>query len=82
MRSKIADAAHNGHISVGSTAWVNFQTDITAMFDQDSLCGNMYVMVIINKKSKYVWDYFIKTKDQVYEKICDGLKKMLANTGG
>ena len=31
MRSKNTDAAHNGHIPVGSTAWVNFQTDITAM---------------------------------------------------
>ena len=81
MRSKNTDAAHNGHIPVESTAWVNFQTDITAMFVQDSLYGNMYMMVIINKKSKYVWDYFIKTKDQVYEKICDGLRKRLSYTG-
>jgi hypothetical protein len=36
MRSKNTDAAHSGHIPVGSTAWVNFQTDITAMFDQAS----------------------------------------------
>ena len=75
MRSKNTDAAHNGHIPVGSTAWVNFQTDITAMFDQDSLYGNMSMMVIIDTKSKYVWDYFIKTKDQVYEKICEWLEK-------
>ena len=75
MRSKNTDAAHNGHIPVESTAWVNFQTDITAMFDQDSLYGNMYMMVIIDSKSKYVWDYFIKTKDQVYEKLCDGLRR-------
>ena len=39
-------------------------------------------MVIIDSKSKYVWDYFIKTKDQVYEKICDGLRKRLFYTGG
>ena len=51
MRSKNTDAAHNGHIPVESTAWVNFQTDITAMFDQDSLYGNMYMMVIIDSKS-------------------------------
>ena len=75
MRSKNTDAAHNGHIPVGSTAWVNFQTDITAMFDQASLYGNKYMMVIIDTKSKYVWDYYIKTKDQVYEKICEWLEK-------
>ena len=40
MRSKNTDAAHNRHIPVGSNAWVNFETDITAMFDQASLYGN------------------------------------------
>ena len=34
MRSKHTYAAHNGHIPVGSTAWVNFQTDITAMVNK------------------------------------------------
>ena len=33
------------------------------------------MMVIIDTKSKYVWDYFIKTYDQVYEKICEWLEK-------
>ena len=77
MRSKNTDAAHNGHIPVGSTAWVNFQTDITAMFDQASLCGNKYMMVIIDTKSKYMWDYYIKTKNQVYEKLCEWLEKVV-----
>ena len=75
MRSKNTDAAHNGHIPVGSTAWVNFQTGITAMFDQASLYGNKYMMVIIDTKCKYVWDNYIKTKEQVYEKICEWLEK-------
>ena len=61
-------------VPVGSTAWVNFQTDITAMFNQASLYGNKYMMVIIDTKSKYVWDYYIKTKEQVYEKICEWLE--------
>ena len=42
------------------------------MFDPASLYGNKYMMVIIDTKSKYVWDYYIRTKDKVYEKICDG----------
>ena len=54
VTSRNTDAAHNGHIPVGSTAWVDFQTDITVMFDQASLYGNMYMMVIIDTKSKYV----------------------------
>ena len=57
MRSKKTDAAHNGHITVARSAWVNFQTDITAMFDQVSLYGYNYMMVITDTKSKYVWDY-------------------------
>ena len=57
-----------------STAWVNFQTEITAIFDQASLYVNNYMMVIIDTKSKYVY-YFIKTKDQVYEKICEWFEK-------
>ena len=48
------------------------------MFDQASLYGNKYMMVIIDTKRKYVWDYFIKTKDQVYEKIPGTLAKGLA----
>jgi hypothetical protein len=75
MRTKNTEPAHNGHILVGRTAWVNFQTDITAMFDQASLYDNNYMMVIIDTKSEYVWDYCIKTKDQVYKKICEWLEK-------
>ena len=75
MRSKKTDAAHNGHIPVASSAWVNFQTDITAMFDQASLYGNNYMMVIIDTKSKYVWDYYLKTKDEAFDKICEWLEK-------
>ena len=59
MRSKKTDA---GHIPVASSAWVNFQTDITAMFDQASLYGNNYMMVIIDTKSKYVWNINSKLK--------------------
>ena len=75
MRSKKTDTAHNGHIPVASSAWVNFQTDITAMFDQASLYGNNYMMVIIDTKSKYVWDYYLKTKDEAFDKICEWLEK-------
>ena len=42
VRSRNTDAAHNGHIPVGSTSLVNFQTDITAMFDHASLWQQVY----------------------------------------
>ena len=48
MRSKKTDAAHNGHVPGASSTWVNFQTDITAMFDQASLYGNNHMLVIID----------------------------------
>jgi hypothetical protein len=70
MRAKGTDAPHNGHIPTASNAWVNFQTALTAMFDQASLCSNNYMMVIIDTKKKYVWDYYHKTKDEAYDTMC------------
>jgi hypothetical protein len=31
--------------------------------------GNYYQMAIIDVKTKYVWDDYLKPKDQVFEKI-------------
>ena len=31
-------------------------------------------MVIIDNKSKYVWDYYLQTKDQAYDKIKEWLE--------
>ena len=39
------------------------------------------MMVIINKKSKYVWDYFLKTRIKSMRRYVNGLRKRLAYTG-
>ena len=44
------------------------------MFDRPSLYGNSYQMVIIDNKSKYVWDYYLKSKDQAFDKIKEWLE--------
>jgi hypothetical protein len=41
------------------------------MFDQASLYSNSYMMVMIDTKSKYAWYYYLKTKDEAYDKICE-----------
>ena len=69
IRSKKVDAPHKGQLPLPKTAWVNFSTDLSAVFDRPSLYGNLYQMVIIDNKSKYVWDYYLQTKDQAYDKI-------------
>ena len=32
-------------------------------------------MAIIDVKTKYVWDYYLETKDQVFEKIQEWLER-------
>jgi transposase InsO family protein len=39
--------------------------------------GNYYQMAIIDVKKKYVWDYYLETKDQVLEKIQEWLEKKM-----
>ena len=74
IRSKKVDAPHKGQLPLPKTAWDNFSTDLSAAFNRPSLYGNLYQMVIIDNKSKYVWDYYLQTKDQAYDKIkeCTG----------
>jgi hypothetical protein len=71
MKAKGTDASHNEHLHTASDAKVNFSTDLTAMFDQASLHGNNYMMVIVDTKRKYARDYYLKTKDEAYDKICE-----------
>ena len=40
-----------------------------------SIHGNYYQMAIIDVKMKYVWDYYLETKDQVFEKIQEWIEK-------
>ncbi len=45
--------------------------DITEPFMQASVKGNRYQCIIIDTYSKYVWTYFILSKDEVYSIISD-----------
>jgi hypothetical protein len=74
IRSKKVDAPHKGQLPLPKTPLVNFSTDLSAAFDRPSLYGNIYQMVIIDNKSKYVWDYYLKSKDQAFDKIKEWLE--------
>ena len=48
---------------------------MSAKFNTMSIHGNNYQMAIIDVKTKYVWAYYLETKDQVFEKIQEWLEK-------
>ena len=75
IRSKATDASHKGQLPLPEKPWVEFATDLSAKFDQASLYGNFYQMVLIDMKSKYVWDYYTETKGQVFDRIQEWLEK-------
>ena len=45
------------------------------MFDQPSIEGNFHQMAIIVNFTKYVWDYYLVTKDQAFNVIAEFLEK-------
>jgi len=75
IRAKATDSAHTGSLPVPDAAWRRFSTDLSAKFNTMSIHGNYYQMAIIDVKTKYVWDYYLETKDQVFEKIQKWLEK-------
>ena len=38
---------------------------------------NYYQMIIIDTKTKYIWDYYVKTKDECYLYINDWLEQKI-----
>ena len=56
--------------------------DITGPFMQASIKGNRYQCIIIDTYSKYVWTYFIITKDEVYSIISDFCETEIVKLGG
>jgi hypothetical protein len=75
IRAKATDSAHTGSLPVPDEAWRRFSTDLSVKFNTMSIHGNHYQMAIIDFKMKYVWDYYLETKDQVFEKIQEWLEK-------
>jgi hypothetical protein len=69
IRAKATDSAHTGSLPVPDDAWRRFSTDVSAKFNTMSIHVIYYQMPIINVKTKYVWDYYLETKDQVFKKI-------------
>jgi hypothetical protein len=49
--------------------------DLSAKFEKSSIHGNHYQMAFIDVKSKYFWDFYLETKDQVYSKLKEWLER-------
>jgi hypothetical protein len=62
-------------VPVPDEAWRRFPADLPAKLNTMSIHGNYYQMAIIDIKTKYVWDYYLKTKDQVFKKIQEWIEK-------
>ena len=71
MRAKITDGKHTCTLHTSTIPWRMFVMDITEPFMQAPIKGNRYQCIIIDTYSKYVWTYFIITKDEVYSIISD-----------
>jgi hypothetical protein len=69
MRAKITDGKHTGTLHTSTIPWRMFAMDITRLFIQASIKGNRYQCINIDTYSKYVWTYFIATKDEVYSGV-------------
>ena len=52
----------------------SYITDLSAKFAHPSIYGNIYQIAIIDTKTKYVWDYYLKTKNQCFECIQEWLE--------
>jgi hypothetical protein len=71
MRAKIKDGKHTDTLHTSTIPWRMFAMDITGPFMQASIKGNRYQCIIIDTCRKYVWTYFIVTKNEVYSIISD-----------
>ena len=69
VRAKATVSKHTGKLHVPDSTWEQFSMDLTAKFEKSSIHGNYYQMAIIDVKSKYVWDIYLDTKEQVYPKL-------------
>jgi hypothetical protein len=50
---------------------------VSAKFNTMPIHGNYYQMAIIDVKTKYVWDYYLETKDQAFQKIQEWVEKKI-----
>ena len=75
IRAKATDSAHTGSLPVPDEEWRRFSTDLSAKFNTMSIHGNYHQMAIIDVEMKYVWDYYLETKDQFFEKIQEWLER-------
>ena len=79
IRAKATDAKHTGKLRLPDNTWERFfSMDLSAKFEKSSMHGNYYQMAIIDVKSKYVWDFYLETKDQVYPKLKEWLETKIA----
>jgi GAG-pre-integrase domain len=69
MQSKQRVSSHGGKLPLPTEAWRCLSTNLSAKFAHPSICGNIYQMAIIETKTKYVWDYYLKTENQCFEYI-------------
>ena len=66
VEAKLPGPSHKGHLTVPDSPWRRLAMDLSARFHSVSYQGNYYQMAIIDTKTKYVWDYYLKPKDECY----------------
>jgi hypothetical protein len=64
MEAKLPGPSHKGQLPVPDLPWRRLAMDLSARFHSVLYQGNFYQMAIIDTKTKYVWDYYLKPKDE------------------
>jgi hypothetical protein len=66
VEAKLPEPSYKGHLPLPDSPWRRLAMDLSARFHSVSYQGNYYQMAIIDTKTKYVWDYYLNTKDECY----------------
>lgn len=56
-------------------------SDLCGKMNEKSLSGAEYFLSFIDDKIRYVWVYFLKSKDQVFEKFLEWKAMVEKSTG-
>ena len=56
-------------------------SDLCGKMNEKSLSGAEYFLSFIDDKTRYVWVYFLKSKDQVFEKFLEWKAMVEKSTG-
>ena len=72
---------HSQEVTIDQMVCYNLYTDICGPMSTRALSGDEYFVTFIDDHSRKTWIYFLKTKDEVFDRFRE-LKALVENTTG